>query len=249
MKGESWQVERLEAYWGRVMLRPAGEPGGQMRQTTIAALMRHRDCRVSSRSASRIPAAGRGRQPATWKDLTRQERGLLELGLAHLLEVETGFRSGDPFQAGTEEPRPEYDPGLVPLVTDRRRAKVAELAGLREREPEHARLLGLGKVSLRTLERWAARYYSWGVLGCADDRWLRECTGHRIPEPVREAIYAVRPVCLHSSRISMASREEKIHQYVREKYGDDVMIPSSETLRLVWRGLVGPGGPPPRGPP
>src|SRR5260370_28411477 len=93
MNGESWQVERLEPYWGRVMLRPAGEPGGQMRQTTIAALMRHRDCRVSSRSASRIPAAGRGRQPATWKDLTGQQQRLLELRLAHLLEVGTGFRS------------------------------------------------------------------------------------------------------------------------------------------------------------
>src|SRR5260370_6769485 len=40
----------------------------------------------------------------------------------------------------------------------------------------------------------------------------------------------------------MASREKKIHQYVREKYGDDVMIPSSETLRLVWREWFGPGG-------
>src|SRR5260370_35722967 len=192
------------------MLRGGGDAGGQMGQTTIAALMRHRDCRVSSRSASRIPAAGRGRQPATWKDLTGQQQRLLELRLAHLLEVETGFRSGDPFQAGTEEPRPEYDPGLVPLVTDRRRAKVAELAGLREREPEHARLLGLGKVSLRTLERWAARYYSWGEFGCADDRWLRECTGHRIPEPVREAICAGRAVCPHSSRISMAARDQQI---------------------------------------
>ncbi len=242
MNGESWQVERLEPYWGKVALRPGGDPVGPLRQTTISALMRHRDCRVSTRSAPRIAAAGRGRQPATWKDLTGQQQRLLELRLAHLLEVETGFRNGDPFQAGPGEPRPEYDPALVPLVTDRRLAKVAELAALREREPEHASLLGLGRVSLRTLERWAARYYRWGVMGCADDRWLRTCTGHRIAEPVREAIYAVRAVCLHSSRISMASREKKIHQYVREKYGDDVTIPSSETLRLVWREWFGPGG-------
>ena len=127
-------------------------------------------------------------------------------------------------------------------MTDRRRAKVAELAALREREPEHARLLGLDKVSLRSLERRAARYYRWGVMGCADDRWLRACPGHRIPEPVREAIYAVRASCLHGSRISMASRERKIHQYVREKHGEQVVIPSSETLRLVWREWFGPGG-------
>lgn len=72
-------------------------------------------------------------------------------------------------------------------------------------------MLGLDKISLRTLERWASRYYRWGVMGCADDRWLRKCTGHRISQPVREAIYAVRAVCLHGSRISMASREKKIH--------------------------------------
>ncbi len=127
-------------------------------------------------------------------------------------------------------------------MTDRRRAKVAELAALREREAEHARLLGLHKVSLRSLERWAARYYRWGVMGCADDRWLRACPGHRISEPVREAIYEVRAACLHGSRISMASRERKTHQYVREKYGEQVVIPSSETLRLVWREWFGRGG-------
>lgn len=242
MNGQPWRAERLEPYWGKVMLRPAGDPGGQVRQTTIAALMHHRDCRVPARTMPGVPAAGRGRQPATRKDLSEHQRQLLELRLAHLLEVEAGFRSGDPFRAGPGEPRPDYDPALVPLVTDRRRAKAAELAVLREREPEHARMLGLGTVSLRTLERWAARRRRRGVMGCAGDRWLRERTGHRIPEPVREAIYAVRAVCLHSSKISMASRERKIHQYARENYGDEVVIPSSETLRLVWQERFGPGG-------
>jgi hypothetical protein len=239
--GEPWQVERLEPYWGRVTLRSGdGAAGRRERQTTVAALMHHRDCRLSSRSSPR--ASGRGRQPATWKDLARPQQQLLELRLAHLLEAETGFRSGDRFRAGPGEPRPEYDPALVPLVTSRRLAKVAELQAIREREPEHARLLGLGKVSLRTLERWAARYYRWGVMGCADERWLRPCAGHRISEPVREAIYAVRAAFLHGSRISMASRERKIHQYVREKYGGEVAVPSSETLRLVWLEWFGPGG-------
>ena len=239
--GEPWRVERLEPYWGKVTLRSGdGAAGRRERQTTVAALMHHRDCRVSSRSSPR--ASGRGRQPATWKDLTGPQQQLLKLRLAHLLEAETGFRSGDRFRAGPGEPRPEYDPALVPLVTSRRLAKVAELQAVREREPEHTRLLGLGKVSLRTLERWAARYYRWGVMGCADERWLRLCTGHRVSEPVREAIYAVRAACLHGSRISMASRERKIHQYMREKYGDEVAVPSSETLRLVWLEWFGPGG-------
>lgn len=94
--------------------------------------MHHRDCRVSTRSLPRLPAAAQGRQPATWKDLSEQHQRLLELRLAHLLEVETGFRSGDPLRPGRGEPRPQYDPGLVPL-TDRRLAKITELAQLRER--------------------------------------------------------------------------------------------------------------------
>lgn len=84
MNGQPWRVERLEPYWGKVVLRPAGDPGGQVRQTTIAALMHHRDCRVPTRSMPGVPAAGRGRQPATWKDLSEQQRQLLELRLAHI---------------------------------------------------------------------------------------------------------------------------------------------------------------------
>ncbi|MEU6718367.1 transposase [Nonomuraea sp. NPDC046802] len=242
VNGHGWRVEQLEPYCGKVVLRPVGEPGGPARHTTLRALMHHPDCRTSTRSLPQVPASGRGRQPATLKDLTEPQRRLVELRLAHLLEVETGYRGGDPFRPGPDEPLPAYDPVLVPRLTDRRKAKVAELRALRERESEHARLLGLEKVSLRTLERWASRYRRWGLVGCADDRWLRECTGRRISEPVREAIYAVRAECLHASRISMASRERKIHQYVREKYGDDVPIPCSETLRLVWLEWFGPGG-------
>jgi hypothetical protein len=238
--GEPWTVEKLEPYWGSVTLRSGGDPGGRRKKTALSALMQHRDCRVSARTSPR--AWGRGRQPATWKDLTREQQELLELRLAHLLEAETGFRSGDPLRAIPGEPRPEYDPELAPLATTRREAKVAELAAMREREPEHARMLGLGRVSLRTLERWAARYYRWGAMGCADERWLRVCTGHRVTGPVREAIYAVRAFCLHGATISMRSKAVKIRQHVVEKYGSEVEVPSSETLRLIWREWFGPGG-------
>ncbi len=238
--GEPWTVEKLEPYWGSVTLRSGDGPGGRRKKTRLAVLMHHRDCRASSSSSPR--SSGRGRQPATWKDLTREQQDLVELRLAHLLEAETGFRSGDQLRAAPGEPRPEYDPELVPLATGRRQAKVAELVALREREPDHARMLGLDRISLRTLERWAARYYRWGVMGCADERWLRVCTGHRVPEPVREAIYAVRAVCLHGATISMRGKEVKIRQHVLEKYGDEVDVPSSETLRLVWREWFGPGG-------
>ncbi len=56
------------------------------------------DCRVSTSSLPGLSAAARGRQPATWTDLNKSQQQLLELRLAHLREVETGFRSGDPLQ-------------------------------------------------------------------------------------------------------------------------------------------------------
>jgi hypothetical protein len=41
------------------------------------------------------PMADRGRQPRTARDLEQGKRELAELRMAHLLEVATGFRSGD----------------------------------------------------------------------------------------------------------------------------------------------------------
>ena len=64
--------------------------------------------------------------------------------MAHLLEVATGFRSGDPLRPGPGEPKPEYDPATTTL-TSRRRAKVAELKAL---DPEHARTAGPGRGQL-----------------------------------------------------------------------------------------------------
>ena len=80
-------------------------------------------------------------------------------------------------------------------------------------------------------------------MGCADDRWLRPGGGHpSVSEEVREAIFAVRQDTLQRSRMSMRAREVLIRQFVREQYGAGVAVPSSETLRLVWREWFGPGG-------
>jgi hypothetical protein len=80
-------------------------------------------------------------------------------------------------------------------------------------------------------------------MGCADDRWLRPGGGHpSVSEEVREAIFAVRQDTLQRSRMSMRAREVLIRQFVREQYGAGVAVPSSETLRLVWRKWFGPGG-------
>jgi hypothetical protein len=121
--------------------------------------------------------------------------------VAHLLEVETGFRSGDPLRPQPDEPKACYDPAIT-TRTQRRRSKAAELAAL---DRDQARLLGLDRASCRTLLRWEIGRRRFGPVGCADDRWLRAGGGHpSVGEQVREAIHAVRAETLHRSRVSMS---------------------------------------------
>lgn len=173
----------------------------------------------------------------------------MEQRFAHLMEVKCGFRSGDPLRPGPREPRPEYDPDRTTL-TARRAAKAAELARLR---PEEVKLLlGVAHVGERTLERWERRRRKYGIVGCADHRWLRASGGHpSISEEVREAIFAVRQETLLRSRVSARTREDMIQRYVRETFenadarqdqGEEIKIPSYHTLLRVWKEWFGPGG-------
>ena len=134
LDGGEWIVDWCEPQLGQVMLVAVGD--GQRMQVSIGFLVHHPDCHQSSRTtASR--AAAQGRQEPTEADLTAHQRKLLALRVAHLLEVETGFRDGDPMRPGPDEPRPDYDPATTTL-TQRRHAKVCELARL---DREQARLL------------------------------------------------------------------------------------------------------------
>ncbi|RLV68345.1 Integrase [Streptomyces sp. CBMAI 2042] len=228
LNGRQWTVERREPELGRVYL--VGENG--IRQpVTFRFLANHPNCRPSSRTASQ--GSGRGRQPKTAQDLEPRRRELAACRLAHLLEVETGFRSGDPLRPELGEPKPEYDPATTTL-TARRLAKVAELAAI---DRQQAKLLGLDRVGYRTLIRWDRRRREAGLMGCADERWLRESGGHpSITEEVREAIFAVRVETLHRSKVTMRTRARMIHQYVRETFPDrDVTVPSYQTLWVVWQ--------------
>jgi hypothetical protein len=237
LDGMEWVVERAEPQYGRAVLVSTG---GQRLPVTFRFLINHPGCRASSRTSA-ARAADRGRQPASVSDLTARQRELVSLRVAHLLEVETGFRGGDPLQPGPGEPRPSFDPRTT-TRTQRRQAKAAELAVL---DRDQARLLGLDRVGYRTLLRWEVRRREFGPVGCADDRWLRPRAGHPcVSEQVREAIHAVRLETLHRSRVSMRTRERMIHQYVRERHGPDAeaAIPSYGTLRVVWREWFGPGG-------
>ncbi|MBN1171083.1 MAG: hypothetical protein JXA67_02815 [Micromonosporaceae bacterium] len=237
LDGVEWVVEHAEPQCGRVVLVSVG---GDRMPATFRFLINHPGCRPSTRQTP-VPAADRGRQPAGMGDLSVRQRELVALRVAHLLEVETGFRSGDPLRPGPGEPQGCYDPATT-TRTQRRRTKAAELAAL---DADQARLLGLGRISYRTLQRWEVRRRQFGAIGCADDRWLRAVAGHpSVGEQVREAIHAVRMETLHRSRVSMRTRERLVHQYVRERHGveAEAAIPSYGTLRLVWREWFGPGG-------
>ncbi|WUQ89046.1 transposase [Kitasatospora purpeofusca] len=203
--------------------------------------MHHPGCRPSTRTRKDLPSVSRGRQPKAMADLTPAQRALVLLRMAHLLEVETGFRSGDPDAVAPGEPRPAYDPESTTL-TQRRLAKARELRAAAEQDPEQAAVLGLKRVGYRTLIRWDIGRRRFGAIGCADDRWLREATGRKISPAVREALFAVRAETLHRSKLSARDRERLIHQYVRETFGPDEPVPSYETLRIVWREWFGSTG-------
>ncbi|MEU7577675.1 transposase [Streptomyces sp. NPDC041068] len=181
------------------------------------------------------------RQPQQIDDLGGTNQDRARARMAHLLEVETGFRSGSPFWPEPGEPRPQYDPERTTL-TQRRRAKVAELCAL---HPQDAKVLGLGQISFRTLERMAAELDENGLMGLADGRWTPPLRGHRSIGPATEkAIHAVHAETLHRSKVSMRTKERMIHQYVREKFGAEAEeeIPHYVTLWRVWKEWFGPQG-------
>ncbi|MDX8053842.1 hypothetical protein SK571_31115 [Lentzea sp. BCCO 10_0798] len=241
LDGAEWAVELPEPQLGRVRLVDAA---GQRRTISMRALLHHPGCRQSTRtpaSPTSGPPAGRGRQPATLADLPRHQRDLVALRVAHLLEIETGFRGGDALHAAPGEPRAGFDPAVT-TVTQRRRAKAAEFTSM---DRAAARVLALDKAGYRTLIRWESRRRRFGPIGCVDARWLRPRGGHpSVGDTVREAVFAVHGESLHRSRMSMRSRERLIHQYVRERHGPHatIEVPSYSTLLRVWREWFGAGG-------
>lgn len=179
------------------------------------------------------------RQMSRLEDLDAAAQQRVRIRMAHVLEAETGYRSGNPLWAQPGEPKPEYDP-LRTTLTQRRQSKVAELRALNGQD---AQALGLAQVSERTLRRMAAELAEGGLAGLSDGRWTPILRGHiSIGPEVAEAIHAVHAESLHRSKISMRTKERMICQYVREKHGPEVVVPHYTTLMKVWKEWFGPGG-------
>ncbi|MBD0746732.1 hypothetical protein BG418_34455 [Streptomyces sp. CBMA152] len=228
-----WTVEGVRAGSGEAVLRRM--EGGEVRSWPLARLVAEARTGVGE-------ASGDG-QAASLLDLGEGQLEQLRLRVAHAMEADCGFRSGDARWPEPGEPRPPYDPAVT-TKDQRFRRKEAELARLHPRE---ARRLGLERMSERTLRRTAAAWREGGLEGCVDGRWLRPSPGRpSVTEQIAEAIEAVHQECLHRSKVTMRTREKLIHQYVREEFGEDVKIPHYTTLWRVWREWFGPGGTRPR---
>ena len=89
--GREWTVSYVEPQYGRVLLRS----GGEERRRSIRWLAHHPDCRPVPDDDAAAPGRPPG-QPPVMEDLTGYQREVVRLRVAHLLEAETGFRSGDP---------------------------------------------------------------------------------------------------------------------------------------------------------
>jgi hypothetical protein len=158
LDGAEWTVEDCWPQSGRVVLRGTD---GTRRPATMRALVN--DPGFGPAGAGDDPAG----RTAGLEDLDGGEREQLHLRVAHLLEAETGFRSGSSLRALDGEPQPEYDPGAT-MLAQRRAAKAAELRAL---GPEQLRrLTGAETVSERTLRRWAAAYWRSGIAGASTGR-------------------------------------------------------------------------------
>lgn len=94
-----------------------------------------------------------------FSSLTRGEYAQLQEKEGHVLEILTGYRTGEPTPGRTGEPRPAYDP-VVPKMA-RYEAKAKELG-----------------VSVPTIRRMVARYEHDGIAGLVDSR------SHRASNPL-----------------------------------------------------------------
>jgi hypothetical protein len=103
--GRRWLVDRLELQHGRIGLTVED---GQRCWRSIRYLIDHATFQDSAELGA---AANRNRQPKVLTDLTPHQRDLVGLRVGHLLEVETGYRSGDPLRPGPGEPQSQYAAG------------------------------------------------------------------------------------------------------------------------------------------
>ncbi|MGI8902719.1 MAG: Mu transposase C-terminal domain-containing protein [Solirubrobacteraceae bacterium] len=144
--GEGWRVTGLEG--SAVLIRSSR---GRVLRIRTATLVSH----PSTTLLADLPVVAEASLGVALASLSPAQAVELREQVEHVLEVLTGYRSGDPLLVRAGEPRPQYLPSLA--LGDRREAKAAELG-----------------VSTRSLKRWMRAYSESGPAGLLDGRLLRE---------------------------------------------------------------------------
>lgn len=134
-------------------------------------------------------------------DLPDHIRRKAEKRLAHLQEVATGYRSGDPGRALPDEPRPQYDPASTRLE-DRVLAKSHEKGWSR-----------------RTIFRDLARHRELGLWGLVDGRQTRLGSGLNLDPRVHTAIEHVLQDLTGSSTVSHNEIRRRVEQELDREHG------------------------------
>jgi transposase InsO family protein len=147
--------------------------------------------------------------------LRLSEAAQLEDLVGHVLEVLTGYRSGQAATAAPDEPRAEYAPGVG--LTQRYATKAAEL-----------------DLSERTVRRMAERYQKDGTAGLIDGRQQRESNPFgRVDDRWIDAARAVLAEHTMASRPTKKLIAARVDARVRAEHGDDVPLPSPRTAMRV----------------
>lgn len=149
-------------------------------------------------------------QRLAWVSAPDAEREAAAQRAAHLREVLTGFRCGDPAQAAPGEPRPEYAPG-VPLMS-RYASKAAELG-----------------VSARSVARWVGAFRNGGVEQLVDERAAQGLrTG--VDPPWDAAVEAVVAETVGESTGTRSALLRRVRARLDRNYGQgEVPLPSKAT--------------------
>jgi transposase InsO family protein len=170
--GESWTTVGLES--DRVTLRSAR---GRLVQIHTATLLSHQSTRLidTEGTADTIDPVG-----IVLSALTPNERRVVSERFGHLQELLTGYRSGSEQSPLPGEPRPQFDPALVPLA-QRYEAKATELG-----------------VTVRTLARWVSALRETGPAGLVDRRL----------HPRRDPLRGVDPRWLDQCRLVLEEHTE-----------------------------------------
>ncbi|MGR6919115.1 hypothetical protein ACU635_33115 [[Actinomadura] parvosata] len=198
---------------------------GEWTTIYVAALMAAPGFRLLNESPVDLPSSTVDR--AALLDGLAEDKAVSARDLeAHLNEIKTGYRSGDPEQAAPGEPRPAYDQALHPRVSDRVKAKAAEL--------------GMGET---TVWRKLRRYREERRSGLIDGR------GAVVRDPLARADRRVLDAILVQHRVG--EREDstggldRFYRRLQDRLDDEhgpgvVTLPSSSTIaRYVEQLLPG----------